>query len=159
MVKKSISKSKGIPSILHIIIGVSVIVIGVWIFNKMYVKKPSVCSYMERFVEKEHFNGVKNCEGTTKPYSLMFFFMETCPHCVEFKPVWQKFLDDAKTQTFAEKLCICDISAENDSLLEKYNVSSFPTVVLVKNGDKSVTVFEGQRTLEGLVKFVNQNVS
>lgn len=156
MVKKS---NCSLPPSWHFMIGMSVVVLSILFVYKLYNKKDSITTYMERFVEKEHFNGIKNCEGTTKPYSLIFFYMDSCPHCIDFKPVWEQVSKTVKSGKYADKLCLADVSAENDAILEKYNVSSFPTVLLVSNSGKSVVNFTGQRTPEGLLTFVSQNVS
>jgi thiol-disulfide isomerase/thioredoxin len=84
--------------------------------------------------------------------------METCPHCVDFKPVWAKFMEESKNEPYAKKLCIADISAENDDLLTKYGVKSFPTVLLVRS-DKTVISFEEKRTVDDLKAFVSENIS
>jgi thiol-disulfide isomerase/thioredoxin len=162
MAKKFVSGSKAISKLFNVrfIVGLAVLMVGVWLFFKLVGKKTHITTYMEKFLDKEQFfNGIQNCEGSTKPYSLMFFYMDTCPHCIDFKPVWADFLDKVKTGKFSDKLCVADVSAENDSLLEKYGVKAFPTVLLVNNSGGGVTTFEGQRTPEGLLNFVSQNVS
>lgn len=120
---------------------------------------------MERFTDKAkesfHFDGLKNCEDTTKSYSLVFFFMKTCPHCVDFRPVWDEFVNHAKSDNaLSGKLCISDVSAENENLIRKYSVSAFPTVLLISNdGATKPKVFDGERSFDGLSKFVTQNIS
>jgi thiol-disulfide isomerase/thioredoxin len=163
MARKIISKTSSVfgkPSLFHIIsIGV-ILVIGLWAYFNLFNKKSKSVHHLENFLEKEtfHYDGLKNCEGSDKPFKLLFFFMETCPHCVDFKPVWQKFIEESKNEPYAKKLCIADISAENDNILTKYGVKSFPTVLLIRS-DKTVISFEDNRTVEDLKSFVSHNVS
>lgn len=171
MVRKTAAKASAISkdikvnfkfSVMHALILIGLIVLGIWLYVRLVKRKPEAIVKMEKFVEKETFNdGVKNCEDTTKPYSIMFFHMETCPHCIEFKPVWQEFLvemNKAENKAITDKMCITDISSNNNDLLEKHGVSSFPTVLLA-GGKREPKQFDEARTVENLVKFVKQNVA
>lgn len=139
-----------------------VIVVSVW-FLWVVVRRGKSQHKMDAYLQTEnfHFDGVNNCENTTTPYSIIFFYMETCPHCIDFKPIWQKFVDTIRNSRFSRQLCISDVSAENDNLIEKYSITTFPTILLVNNNsdDSGMPIqFEGQRTTEGLMTFVSQNV-
>lgn len=165
MVKKTSSNVKGTScsmSWVNICIVIVLLAIAIWLYFKLFAKS-SPAKSMERFLERKesfNFDGVKNCESTTKPFSLNFFYMETCPHCVDFKPIWGKFQKQLGNSSMSSKVCMSDISAENDSILGKYNVTSFPTVLLVQNNaNTKPKVFEGERTVEGLMKFISQNVA
>jgi thiol-disulfide isomerase/thioredoxin len=148
------------PTIFHVVSVGVILIVGLWMYYNLFNKKPKSVYHMENFLDKEtfHYDGLKNCEGTDKPFKLLFFFMETCPHCVDFKPVWAKFMEESKNEPYAKKLCIADISAENDDLLTKYGVKSFPTVLLVRS-DKTVISFEEKRTVDDLKAFVSENIS
>jgi thioredoxin-related protein len=101
----------------------------------------------------------ETCKGTNKTHSLLFFYMDTCPHCIDFKPIWEDFRKQFESKDKFAKVCLGEVSAKHDALLEKYKVNSFPTVLLVKNDDASVTPFNNDRTVEELTNFINQNVS
>jgi thioredoxin-related protein len=140
------SKHSMVWRTLFIIVAVVVIF---WAYKKLTVRQPSQWEMFEDSADH------KTCEKTDKPYSLMFFFMETCPHCVDFKPIWHEFIGKAKADM--PNLCTCEISAEHEDLLTKYNVRSFPTVLFVnKSGPK---VFDGERSVAGLTAFVSQHMS
>ena len=142
-----------------ILIGVTALAVYLY-FNS--TKSQSSVLNLEKFLDrKEKFNydGVQNCESTSKPFSLMFFFMETCPHCVDFKPIWGKWKNQVENK-LSKQLCITEVSAENDKLLEKYDVHSFPTVILVRNSSKSnPIVFHGERSVKGLNSFISENIT
>lgn len=163
MTRKILSKSPKVnvfkkPTLFHFLLVAFALIAAIWLYYKLFSKN-SVATHLENFVGKESFfNGVNNCEKSDKPFKLMFFFMETCPHCVDFKPHWKEFVNDLTKQEYASKICVADISTENEDLLKKYDVHSFPTVLLIKP-DKSVISFEGDRTKEGLDSFVKSNVA
>jgi hypothetical protein len=120
---------------------------------------------MDNFLKRElfHYDGVNNCEGTNSLYSLMFFYMETCPNCIEFKPIWNKCKKQLRNSRFGKSLCMTDISAENSNLISKYNITQFPTILLINNNsdDSGMPLaihYEGPRTQEGLMVFVSQNI-
>ena len=87
--------------------------------------------------------------------------MENCPHCIEFKPVWKRFTDEFKKSKLASRLCITDISAENDALIDKYKITTFPSLLLFNNNSASQTPiqFDGEKTRDGLMTFITQNVA
>lgn len=127
--------------------------------------KTSPTKGLDRYLNKpwlENFHdGLDNCERTDKSYSLIFFYMETCPHCIDMKPVWAQLKKQLPSSPYAKTLCVAEISAENDRMLDKYSVQSFPTILLVKNNKNdqfSPVQFEGERTSQGLIEFLSRNI-
>lgn len=118
---------------------------------------------LERFVHKE--SGGKaagastSCDTTKKPFKIMFFYMDTCPHCVDFKPVWKEFTGKLNNSSIGKRVCATDVSADNDALLQKYGVRAFPTVILASSNGKKVVPFEGKRNVDALMQFVSQNAA
>jgi hypothetical protein len=98
----------------------------------------------------EHFFDSK-CE-----YKLIFFYMDTCPHCVSFKPEWNKM--SKHLQNNVPNVCAKELSDE-DHETSDYELDGYPTVVLenIKTGGRQV--YEGPRTLQGLQSFVEKNTS
>lgn len=125
----------------------------IWFFYYL-LTMTSQKSPVEKFLDVEtHTTSTDDCKHTKKPYSLLFFYMDTCPHCIEFKPTWNKF-----KSTFDNiNVCIGEVSADKEDVLSKYNVHSFPTVLLVSKSDTKP--FEGSRTVQDLKQFVSDNVS
>jgi hypothetical protein len=101
---------------------------------------------------RERFTG--GGAGAGCEYKLMFFAMESCPHCVQFKPEWSKFSKEAKKSM--PKVCVSEHSSD-DKLTEKYDVHGYPTVIFenVKTGKRKE--YDGPRTSAGLVQFVKEN--
>ena len=96
------------------------------------------------YVRKEGFKGRK---------ALLLLHMEGCPHCVKLMPEWDNFTkmnDTSITTKSIEK-------DEDRSLVKRYGVEGFPTILLVdSNGDKLKT-YSGPRTAQGLLDFCHQN--
>lgn len=90
----------------------------------------------------------ENFENAHK--TVYFFTAEWCPHCVKamplFKELAQELYEDDVTFKFIDE-------ANNKEILKKFNVTSFPTVVMNING-KNVT-FSGERTKQNLKNFIS----
>jgi thioredoxin-like negative regulator of GroEL len=141
----------------HIFLISTVIAIGIFCYFNIFYKKPTAVYHMENFLTtKTDTTSGNYCQDSDKPYKLLFFFMESCPHCVDFQPIWKKFENNA--DKYKDKVCIAKVSADNDDALSKYKVKAFPTVILVKP-DKNVVSFEDNRTIESLTAFVDQHVA
>jgi thioredoxin-related protein len=97
-----------------------------------------------------HFKQREGFEGRKE---LLLLHMEGCPHCVKLMPEWKKFISMNNTSIIPKAV----EKDEDSSLVKKYNVTGFPTILLLdKNGIKLET-YEGPRTAEGLLDFCKQN--
>ena len=98
---------------------------------------------LKSYVKKEGFKGRK---------ALLLLHMEGCPHCVKLMPEWDKFTEMNDT-SIATKSVEKD---EDRSLVKRYGVEGFPTILLVdSNGDK-IKTYNGPRTSQGLLDFCLQ---
>lgn len=98
----------------------------------------------------------KDCD---KDYKLMLFEMDGCPHCINFKPEWQRCVAHLRTdKTYGGKVCMVIVTAEDVDKCKSYGIDGFPTVILeeVKTGKR--VDFNGPRTLTGLQRFLSENV-
>ena len=96
------------------------------------------------YIKKEGFKGRK---------ALLLLHMVGCPHCVKLMPEWDKFkeINDTSITTKAVE------KDEDRSLVKRYGVEGFPTILLLdSNGDKLKT-YNGPRTSKGLLDFCHQN--
>lgn len=108
----------------------------------------------------DNSENLNTCEKTKSSHTIMFFSMETCPHCKDFEPIWQKFEAYAQSNDMlARNLCVTRVSAEDRDTCRKYKIQGFPTIFIVDNKSKAKTEFKEARTLDSLKKFVLQNVS
>lgn len=86
---------------------------------------------------------------SSKP-TLTYYFLPTCGWCTKFNPDWDKFVKMAPDTIVTNKV---DGTTSPD--IEKYKIKSFPHIQLVK--DDKVIIFEGDRSVENLMKFVTDN--
>lgn len=64
---------------------------------------------------------------------LHYYSLSTCPHCLDFDPVWQQF--EKKTERCHKYVVDKDEIGRNKA--DKYNIVSYPTIIVVKN-DKPI---------------------
>lgn len=88
---------------------------------------------------------------TDKP-SLIYYYMENCPHCRDFNSEWDKIVvhKDIKDKINTVKIDIED--QKNKEEVDKYKISGAPTILFVKNGNK--VEYENERKVDDIVKFV-----
>ena len=90
--------------------------------------------------------------------SLYFFNVDWCGHCKAAKPEWGKFVSMAKNNKILKRVKLVDADGDderNSKLLEKFGVSAYPTFVLQKGGEG--IEYQGNRTADGLLSFVQEN--
>ena len=74
---------------------------------------------------------MNNTELFTSGKELHYYSLSTCPHCTDFDPVWQQF--QKKTDKCHKYVVDKDDNARENST--KYNINSFPTVIIIDNGE------------------------
>ena len=122
------------------------IVLGYFIFKKL-----SNCRSIEGFESKPStFN-----TDVSKGKKLVWFYADWCGHCKSMKEEW----DNASNEVDGKMVKI-NLGNSEDSKTEeiskKYEIQSFPTILLLENGEKK-NDYEGERKTADFVKFVNQN--
>ena len=87
---------------------------------------------------------------------IILIHHKSCGHCIELKPKWEMVKKHHKNNPIK----IIDIEA---SYLEQFdhpiknNVTGFPTIMSTLNG-KMKNNYMGERSIEGLNKFINNNM-
>lgn len=90
---------------------------------------------------------------TNSSATLEYYYMQSCPHCNNFTPVWEELGRRVKNEGISVSLKKYDLqSPENKVKVDKNNITGAPTIILEKNG-KSIE-YHGNRTTEALLKFV-----
>ncbi|KIP03072.1 hypothetical protein PHLGIDRAFT_95218 [Phlebiopsis gigantea 11061_1 CR5-6] len=87
------------------------------------------------------------------------FYAPWCGHCKRLKPTWDSLGDryaDAK-----DRLVIAKMDATENDLPPSvpFRIAGFPTLKFKKAGSKEFIDYDGDRTLESLVAFLEENVS
>merc|ERR1739838_252118 len=84
---------------------------------------------------------------------LVEFYAPWCGHCTQLIPTWDKL-----GEKYAEADTV--VVAKMDSTaneLEDVKVQGFPTIKLFKKGDNKVIDYNGERTLDGFIKFIESD--
>ena len=86
-----------------------------------------------------------------------------CPHCEKYldSNVFMNVNNELKRQPKYDKVVFEQIDFEKDKkLVEKYDVSGFPSIVAVHSNGKVLGHFQGDRFNKNeIIKFVDQNLS
>jgi len=81
---------------------------------------------------------------------LVEFYAPWCGHCKQLAPTWDKL---GKEFEDSEDIVVAKMDSTANEL-EDIKIQGFPTIKLFKKGDNKVVDYNGERTLEGLTKFL-----
>merc|ERR1711977_802081 len=84
---------------------------------------------------------------------LVEFYAPWCGHCKQLAPIWDKLGEKYKDH---ESIVIAKMDSTANEL-EEVKVQGFPTIKLFKKGDNTAIDYNGERTLDGLVKFIDSD--
>lgn len=135
--------------IIGVVVLLAVVGIGLYLY---YTTKPVTTFHANR-------ENVPTGENETKTATVMLFSVDWCPHCKTAKPVW----NDVKAEyegsvingykvSFVDYNCTKE-TAETQSLMDKYKVEGFPTIILIK--DNQVIDYDAKPSKTTLVQFLN----
>jgi thiol-disulfide isomerase/thioredoxin len=91
-------------------------------------------------------------EGFEGANELILFHMNDCGHCKTLMPEWEKFVDENSTNIATRSVELND----DPSLVKKYKIDGFPTIILIGKGGKKLDTYEGPRTAAGLLAYVKK---
>ncbi|ODM96088.1 Protein disulfide-isomerase [Orchesella cincta] len=86
---------------------------------------------------------------------LVEFYAPWCGHCKQLAPIFDKLGEKFKDHP---TIVIAKMDATVNEL-EHTKINSFPTLKLYKKGDNKIVEYNGERTLEGLAKFLETDGS
>jgi hypothetical protein len=110
--------------------------------------------------KKAKYSDTANANMGDTEAILYFFHVEWCPHCQTALPEWQSFLESGYDgREIGDYVLRCkgvDCTNEDDSevmtYINKYNISGFPTIKLLKDG--TVYDFDAKIKENSLEQFV-----
>jgi endoplasmic reticulum resident protein 44 len=86
---------------------------------------------------------------------VYYFYTTWCPYCVKARPEWdkfKKFWENKKKNGYMLNFTEIDCD-KNESLASKYEIETYPTIKLVKDG--KVYDYDAKPSVENLNKFLN----
>lgn len=115
----------------------------------------------------KNLKDIPNSNRRDKSIDILFFHTDWCPHCIKALPAWHSFVESYDNKVVNDYKINCiggrggiDCSnnedAKSNEIRKKYNVSSFPSVKLNKEG--SIIHFDAKVTEDNLGKFVKSAV-
>jgi thiol-disulfide isomerase/thioredoxin len=84
------------------------------------------------------------------------FYMTGCIHCENIKPTWKLLENEMKNDNRNLSLINVNSNALNNIKWSKVSeVQGFPTIMMIYNKGNLFKMYEGDRTLEDMKKFIN----
>ena len=97
--------------------------------------------------------------------SLEYFYLENCPHCKDFSPIWTDAINKVKKDpTVADKIDmkmynINDEKTDDAARAKKYSINSAPTVLYIYGaGPNEYSDYDGPRTADAILAFVKAKI-
>ena len=92
-------------------------------------------------------------EGNSNGKSMVLFYWKDCGHCKRMMPEWDKLQQQHGTSLEIKKV----EKDEDKALMEKHNIASFPTILLLDRNGNKIKQYEGERTSMAMRKFAEKN--
>jgi thiol-disulfide isomerase/thioredoxin len=102
----------------------------------------------------------KYTQGTCEGFSgdvdkgVIFFYSHTCPHCKDMIVPWEKLVSENTTELRLSGIESSESRDVFNELQKKYNVTSVPTMLCVKNGVVLDRLGDNDRTYSGISDFI-----
>ena len=103
----------------------------------------------------EAYGNVANINARSPEIVIYFFSADWCPHCTKATPHWSAFAsqyDGKQVNNYKISCSKVDCTDGKSDLMDQYSVDSFPTVVMIKDGN--TISFDAKITKETLENFV-----
>jgi thiol-disulfide isomerase/thioredoxin len=127
-------------------------IVFLFIYFITYYILPSNMSFKENF---DMFNRNSTPDAMTSDNStkLVYFYMNGCGHCKNFTPIWDEFCSANSTTIKTYKF----EQSQAQEQIRSYNISGFPSILLLDENNSKIDEYNGARTVEALKNYVNNH--
>ncbi len=94
-----------------------------FLYNKYIKKDPTLFIPNDEYKDK-----IKKSNECT----VMLFSADWCPHCKEMKPEWDDYIVNYNNDLYNVTFKTIK-ETDNSSLVEKYQIDSYPSIILIKD--------------------------
>ena len=121
------------------------------------------------YIYSRKMNNQKSSEPTPKPvdgkkhmkshdnmYTFYNFYNPGCGWCKKLAPTWEKLTQAYASDPRIKIVGVDSSKPENDQILFYYNITAFPTLILV-TPDRNLE-YSGDRSIEDLDRFIRSNM-
>lgn len=150
-VKKSLGKILNYKYFLLILL-----ITSIFITASLYIYKKFVIPRINpEYVANKEFIGGQEEPDVAEIY---FFYTTWCPHCKKAMPIWQNLKDEIGENSInGFKLNFLEVDCDEDtSLADKFNVSGYPTIKLVK-GTQTIE-YDAKPNKDNLLEFLQTSL-
>ena len=117
------------------------------------------CYYVLKLVSNYlNTEGYENLKNTLGGKEFCLIHMDGCGHCERLMPDWMKLQKENNAGNTGIVMKAINMKTdEGKKLVADNNISGFPTMLLLDGSGKKIKAYEGQRTIEGLRDFIEEN--
>jgi thioredoxin-like negative regulator of GroEL len=113
--------------------------------------KQKYLKYKSKYLELQKIAATRQMTGGSDKTEIYLFKAEWCPHCVAFKPVWNKLQTALKG-----KYTFVTVDADKDKdKIKQWGIEGFPTII--KRVGNNAVEYNGPRDEVDLMNFINGN--
>ena len=118
--------------------------------------KAKYLKYKFKYLNLKNNNLIQNTQlvgggAASSKTTIYLFKAEWCPHCVGFKPTWEKIQKD-----FKGKYEFVTVDSEKDKeIITKWDIKGFPTII--KKSGSVAQEYIGTRDEMGVKTFIEEN--
>jgi len=112
-------------------------------------------TYFENFIEKaKDSKGIKGkplVEPMSDPSSLKLFYTPTCPHSLNFLPIWKQLTEILSNTEVEATMINCK---EDSNTCRQYGIKGVPSLVFNHKGDSNI--YRGEMSYQSVIQMIKE---
>ena len=106
---------------------------------------------LDDFIYKNNSFYLKNTDNQ----GLVMIYAHWCGYCNILTPTWKKLHNKYKNKFTIKAIHVENKKGGNDKLVKQLNIQGYPTILKIEKDGKIGKKYEGERTIEEFVKFLD----